>query len=214
MFAHCVQHCFRTHGGRILHDDLCLQVSGFYNRRDSTSMRNYICVLDHCRQETAKGDEAVVVDAQVVSSETALNVSHEWKVEKYRCCENLMDHMAKHTGMPRNNVRFIANGKTVTITWRSIWSSQSETEMHGLGLTSDQLRNLTTRVLWGWWMNWRRFNRITIRYEMWRHRTADNGAGWCGGWMLPRRQNNSSTNECMYDKRELLISSQLALSRA
>lgn len=163
--AHCVQRCFRSHGGRILrHNDLCRQVGGFLQQRgwQVDAELAYSTTAGRRRPDLtiAKAGEAVVVDAQVVSSETALDVSHERKVEKYRSCEDLADRVAEYTGVPRNNVRFTA----LTISWRGVWSSRSEREMRSLGLTSGQLRSLTTRVLWGSWLNWKRFNSITSRY--------------------------------------------------
>ena len=137
-----------------------------------------ISVFELCRQEAtrpdliAKDGEVVVVDAQTMSSETVLNVSHERKVEKYRSCEDLADRVADHTRVPRNSIRFTA----ITITWRDVWSSQSECEIRDLGLTSGQLRGLTTRVLWGSWMNWRRYNSITTRYTG-RRMDPDSGSG-------------------------------------
>lgn len=176
--AHCVQRCFRTHGGRILrHNDLCRRVGGFLQQKgwQVDAELAYATSAGRRRPDLtiAKGGEAVVVDAQVVSSETALGVSHERKVAKYRSCEDLADRVAEYTGVPRNNVRFTA----LTISWRGVWSSQSEREMRSLGLTSSQLRNLTTRVLWGSWMNWRRYNSITTRYCADRLTAADRGAG-------------------------------------
>lgn len=163
--AHCVQRCFRTHGGRILrHDDLCRKVGGFLQQKGWHVDAELAYSTSAGRRwpdlTITKSDVAVVVDAQVVSSETALNVSHERKVEKYRSCEDLAARVAEHTGVPRNNVSFTA----ITISWRGVWSSQSEAEMRGLGLTLGQLRTLTNRVLWGSWLNWRRFNSITSRY--------------------------------------------------
>lgn len=49
-----------------------------------------------------------MVDAQVVSSETALNVAHDRKVEKYRSIVDQVDRVADHTRVSRNNVRFAA----------------------------------------------------------------------------------------------------------
>lgn len=175
--AHCVQRCFRSHGGRILrHNDLCRRVEGFLQQKGwhVDAELAYSTSAGRRRPDLtiAKDGEAVVVDAQVVSSETALNVSHERKVEKYRSCNDLADRVAEHTGVPRENVRFTA----MTINWRGVWSSQSENEMRSLGLTTGQLRSLTTRVLWGSWMNWRRFNSITTRYENGRHYADGSGA--------------------------------------
>lgn len=176
--AHCVQRCFRTHGGRILrHDDLCRQVGGFLKQKGwhVDAELAYSTSAGRRRPDLtiAKGDEAVVVDAQVVSSETALDVSHERKVEKYRSCNDLADSVAERTGVPRDNVRFTA----ITISWRGVWCSRSESELRRLGLTSAQLRALTTRVLWGSWLNWKRFNAITSRYtEGRRNATAQSGA--------------------------------------
>lgn len=176
--AHCVQRCFRTHGGRILrHNDLCRQVGGFLQQGGwhVDAELAYPTSAGRRRPDLtiAKGDEAVVVDAQVVSSETALNVSHERKVEKYRSCEDLADRVAEYTGVPRNNVRFTA----LTISWRGVWSSRSESEMRSIGLTTRQLRTLTTRVLWGSWLNWKRFNAITTRCVRRRNTAAESGAG-------------------------------------
>lgn len=172
--AHCVQRCFRTHGGRILrHNDLCRQVGGFLQQKGwhVDAELAYPTSAGRRRPDLtiARGGEAVVVDAQVVSSESALREAHIRKVEKYRSNEDLVSRVAEHAGVPRNNVRFTA----ITISWRGVWSSDSESELRQLGLTTAQLRTLTTRVLWGSWMNWRRFNGITTRFDNRRQSTAD-----------------------------------------
>ncbi|KAL6416642.1 hypothetical protein ACFW04_013282 [Cataglyphis niger] len=145
--AHCVQRCFRTHGGRILrHDDLCRQVGNFLRTRGwhVDAEHAYSTSVGRRRPDLTivKNGEAVVVDAQVVSSETALNVAHDRKVEKYRSIQDLRDRVAEHTGVHRDNVRYAA----ITISWRGVWSPDSERELKRLGLTTGQLRTLTTRV--------------------------------------------------------------------
>lgn len=176
--AHCVQRCFRTHGGRILrHDDLCRQVGGFLRQKGwhVDAELAYSTAAGRRRPDLTieRDGRAVVVDAQVVSGENALNLAHESKVEKYRSCDDLADRVADHTGVPRSNVRFTA----ITISWRGVWCAASESEMRQLGLTSAQLRSLTTRVLWGSWMNWRRFNGITSRYCEARRRAVGSSVG-------------------------------------
>ncbi|KAG7196381.1 hypothetical protein KM043_018805, partial [Ampulex compressa] len=164
--AHCVQRCFRSHGGRILrHNDLCRQVAGFLKQKGWHVEQELAFSTSAGRRRPdltiSRGGKAVVVDAQVVSSEEALRSSHRRKVDKYRLNEDLADRVAENTGVPRNDVSFTA----LTISWRGVWSADSEAEMRGLGLTTGQLRLLTTRVLWGSWLNWRRFNSITSRYN-------------------------------------------------
>jgi len=94
-----------------------------------------------------------------------LSVGHVSKVVKYRSNEDLVRGVAEHTGVLATNVRFSA----ITISWRSVWSSDSERELRELELTTTQLRTFTARVLWGSWINWRRFNGITSRYHDQRH---------------------------------------------
>jgi len=180
--AHCVQRCFRTHGGRILrHNDLCRQVGNFLQQKgwqvDAELAYSTSAGLRRPDLTVVKGGEAVVVDAQVVSSETALDVSHQRKVHKYRSSDDLADLVANRTGVPRNNVRFTA----LTISWRGVWSSRSEEEMRRLGLTTSQLRTLTTRVLWGSWLNWKRFNGITTRYTASRNVVPAASGAWAEG---------------------------------
>ncbi|KAL6417402.1 hypothetical protein ACFW04_012773 [Cataglyphis niger] len=144
--AHCVQRCFRTHGGRILrHDDLCRQVGSFLRTRGwhVDAEHAYSTSVGRRRSDLTivKDGEAVVVDAQVMSSETALNVAHDRKVEKYRSIQDLGDRVAEHTGVHKDNVRYAA----ITISWRGVWSPDSERELKRLGLTTSQLRTLTTR---------------------------------------------------------------------
>lgn len=163
--SHCVQRCFRTHGGRILrHDDLVRKVGGFLKQKgwQVELEQSYPTSAGRRRPDlTAVRDgTAAVVDAQVVDSEGSLDMAHERKVEKYRSNDDLVDRVAEKTGVPRNDVRFTA----LTISWRGVWSPRSERELRELGLTMGQLRTLTTRVLWGSWLNWRRFNTITSRY--------------------------------------------------
>lgn len=164
--AHCVQRCFRTHGGRILrHDDLCRQVAGFLRQKgfDVLAEKAFNTSVGRRRPDLiiSKGNTAYVLDAQVVSSEGSLNRAHELKVEKYEANEDLGDQVAELCRVPRNNVVFTA----LTISWRGVWSSHSELELRGFGLTFSQLRTLTTRVLWGSWLGWKRFNAITSRYN-------------------------------------------------
>jgi len=94
------------------------------------------------------------------SSETALDVSHQRKVHKYRSSDDLADLVTNRTGVLRENVRVSA----LTVLWRGAWCSRSKEEMGRLGLTTSKLRTLTIRVLWGSWLNWKRFNGITTRY--------------------------------------------------
>jgi len=173
--AHCVQRCFRTHGGRILrHNNLCRQVGGFLRQKGWRVDEELSYSTREGRRRPdltiAKGSDAVIIDAQVVSGETALSLAHERKVDKYRSCEDLADRVAEHTGVARDKVRFTA----ITISWRGVWCPESEREMRSLGLTTGQLRTLTTRVLWGSWMNWRRFNGITTTYDAWPNRVRRN----------------------------------------
>lgn len=164
--AHCVQRCFRSHGGRILrHNDICRQVAGFLRQKGwrVEAEKAYQTSVGLRRPDltVSKGGIAAVIDAQIVTSEGELDEAHFRKVAKYETNEDLVDRVGEFTGVPRENVVFAA----VTISWRGVWSRSSEREMRWFGLSTRQLLPLTTRTLWGSWMNWKRFNAITSRYN-------------------------------------------------
>jgi len=80
-------------GGRILrHNDLCRQVGGFLKQKGWRVDEESYSTKDGRRKPdltVAKGGDAVVIDAQVVSGETALSTAHKRKVEKYQSCEKI-----------------------------------------------------------------------------------------------------------------------------
>ena len=164
--AHCVQRCFRTHGGSILrHNDIRRRVAGFLTQKGWTveEEKAYRTSVGLRRPDltVVKNGQAVVIDVQIVSSEGSLDEAHNRKVQKYESIGDLANLVADYAGVDHGRVDF----SSLTISWRGIWSSASERDMRRYGLTTSQLKQLTTRALWGSWMNWKRFNGITTQYH-------------------------------------------------
>lgn len=162
--AHVVQCCHRTHGGRVLRHDAIVREAGSKLKQKGWVVRSVNAFqtpvgLRKPDLIVAKGNMAVVIDAQIVSSERVLDLAHGDKMAKYRDCPGLADLVARDLGLQDGEQpRF----STITISWRGVWCAASEQLLRELGLSSGTLRRITTRVLYGSYMNWVRFNQMTV----------------------------------------------------
>lgn len=162
--AHVVQQCHRTHGGRILrHNAVYKQIGG------ALATKGWDVEYEpHVHSEAGlrkpdivakKGGRGIVLDAQVVSGRPSLDSVNETKRGYYADNESLMVGIADRLGVPRDEIAVSA----ITVSWKGVWSSKSAAELILLGVPPGILRGVTTRVLQGSSMNWRRFNRMTNR---------------------------------------------------
>jgi hypothetical protein len=83
--AHIIQGCFRTYGGRVLRHNAVCKVLAAGLRNAGWTVREKPVYEDKRKLDLfcLRGAEAVVVDAQIVSSATPLGDAHERKVRYY-----------------------------------------------------------------------------------------------------------------------------------
>ncbi|KAL1116362.1 hypothetical protein AAG570_004837 [Ranatra chinensis] len=162
--AHIVQVCPRTHGGRIKrHDAVCATVAGALRDKGWEVERERMFTLGSGRRlkpdiVAVRGDVVAVVDAQVVSGAGDLDRAHRDKIAKYDV-EELRLAIAEKCRRARGSVIF----KSVTLSWRGLWSQRSVAGLLGMGIPGGVLRGLTTRVLFGSHLNFSRFMIVTGR---------------------------------------------------
>lgn len=156
---HTVQQCFRTHGGRILR----------HNRIVDMLKRELVSIGYRVYKEkrfltsvgprfpdliAVKGDEGVLIDCQVVNG-NGMSVAHAAKVEKYRSIPLLMDQIGAECNCARTNV------VACTTSWKGIWHKGSWETLRQIGIRKTCLHRITTSILRGSYLCWKRFNRIT-----------------------------------------------------
>ncbi|CAK9799136.1 Retrovirus-related Pol polyprotein from type-2 retrotransposable element R2DM [Anthophora plagiata] len=158
---HVVQHCHRTHGMRIRRHDAItsyvarnlrhqgyeVQIEPKYPTSEGLRKPDIVATL---------GRTTIVVDAQVVSEQTALDEAHKRKVEYYSMNDTLVAAIKEKE--KSQEVKF----HSVTLSWRGVWSSKSAAELLGLGvIRKAELKILSTRALIGTIAGFNLFSRIT-----------------------------------------------------
>lgn len=161
--AHVIQQCFRTHGGRVLrHDAVATTVAGELDRSGYRVMREHLFQTAVGPRKpdivAVKGSQGHILDVQIVSGARALSDAHKRKRQYYAGNDELMRGVAEKLRVARNQVKT----STVTLTWRGIWASESVRALEGMGLSRSILKGITTRVLFGSFMNFLRFNQTTM----------------------------------------------------
>lgn len=160
--AHIIQNCHRTHGGRMLrHDALTKVVAATLVRKNYDVRREKVYeIMERHRKPdlviTREG-RTVILDAQVVSANKGLQSAHELKRNKYLRNSSLMCEVSRLTGTPIPRIEVA----TLTISWRGVWAKASNDIMRSLGVSRATCIGLTTRVLMGSFLNFRRFNQMT-----------------------------------------------------
>lgn len=163
--AHCIQQCFRTHGGRIERHNKVAR----YLAKDM-AQKGWI-VEEEPRINTdrgirkpdiiaVRGDAGVIVDVQIVSGQRPLDDAHRDKRTKYGGHEDLVEKVAAKLGLSsKDKVRTTS----CTLSWRGVWSLGSYKELRSLlGLKECFFQIIPSVVLRGSHMNWSRFNRATM----------------------------------------------------
>lgn len=159
--AHIIQSCVRTHGGRIKrHDAVCRILSNALNNKGWNVVENPHYHLPSGLMKpdivATKGEQAKIIDTQVVSGVGSLREHHQRKVDKYNNTD-LKTIISSQSGVAIRNIEV----SSCTLTWRGIWASKSAETLLAMGVTKGLLGNITTRVLQGSHTNWNRWNMMT-----------------------------------------------------
>lgn len=174
--AHVIQQCFRTHGGLILrHDNVATIVAGEMDRLGYMTRREHLFQTSSGGRKpdivAAKQDRGVVLDVQIVSGARPLTDAHKRKRQYYAGNEELVGKIAALLQVPRTNITV----STITLSWRGVWAHESANLMAGLGISKAILNGITTRVIKGSLLNFRRFNQTTMVH---RGRSHMRMSGW------------------------------------
>ena len=103
------------------------------------------------------------IDTQVVGHYKPLNELHRDKIKKYKKDEIRQAIVTKFNNQDIFVLKDNINFSSCTISYRGIWSQQSEEDLLGLGLTKGLLSKLTTMAIQGSHTNWSRWNMMTDR---------------------------------------------------
>lgn len=164
--AHVIQRCFRTHGGRVMrHDAVAARVAAELQRGEHTTRREKIFRTEEGVRKpdliVSKGNRGHVLDVQIISGSRPLSEGHRRKRDYYSSNGELMGAVARLLQIPQEKIEV----STVTLSWRGVWASESAAVLEKLGLSRAVMRGITTRVLQGSYMNFRRFNQMTAMYR-------------------------------------------------
>ncbi|KAK7870238.1 hypothetical protein R5R35_003507 [Gryllus longicercus] len=160
--AHVIQNCHRTHGGMVRrHNTVChVLAAGLRRKGWSVDEEPLIPTREGNRKPDlvcCKEDIVTVVDAQIISAVSSLNDSHRRKKQYYANNPDMTPKLVENYGVERKNVQYTS----CTVSWRGVWSSNSEADLLRMGLTKSVLCSITTRVVQGSHTNWTRVNQMT-----------------------------------------------------
>lgn len=156
---HTIQQCFRTQGGRMFrHNCICscasqlLRDQGYHvseepriNTDEGLRKPDIVAIKDGI---------GVVLDVQITSG-TDLKRDHLTKVNKYKDCLGFEREVSKLCNV--NEWEY----HTITISYRGIWSLDAYRGLQHLQFSDASMARMTKMVLFGSWLNWRRFNQMT-----------------------------------------------------
>lgn len=157
---HILQKCHRTHGSRVERHD---SVVKFLKRSLDgkgwvTNLEPHLLTSSGLRKPdlvAIKDNDAVVIDAQIVTDGYNTNVMHQTKVRKYDTDE-IKDLIKERFNVPGVVVT------SATLNWRGIWAKQSINELLALGIINKNAAALvSTRVAIGGVRSFRIFNQMT-----------------------------------------------------
>lgn len=158
---HVLQVCHRTHDARIRrHDAVVAYLARGMEQRGFRVWREpKFNTGEGVRKPdivATRSGRAVVLDAQVVSEQTLLDLAHRRKVRYYS--DNVDLRLAIGTSMEVDEVTF----HSATLSWRGLWSPRSASDLTALGVMGKgDIKVLSSRVLVGGVAAWRIFNRRT-----------------------------------------------------
>lgn len=161
--AHVVQQCFRSHGGRILrHDAVASTIAGELQGGGYTVLREHRFNTGVGVRKpdivASKGDVAHILDVQIVSGARSLTESHKRKRQYYAENKDLLKETAKLMQVPEKKLKV----STITLSWRGIWAAESDAALTALGVSKRIRTGITTRVLFGTLLNFKRFGETTM----------------------------------------------------
>lgn len=163
--AHCIQTCFRTHGGRIeRHNKVAKYLAkDMTDEGWSVEEEPHIITKAGLRKPdiiAVKGDAGVIVDVQIVSGQRSLDDAHRDKRAKYGGHAELVEKVAARLKLSKEDIVTTS----CTLSWRGVWCLRSYKEMRTLlGLKEVFFEMIPSVVLRGSHMNWTRFNHSTMR---------------------------------------------------
>lgn len=160
--AHVIQECHRTHGGRIMrHNAVSKSITKAFNNHGYTIVEEPIIQTSEGNRKPdiliVKESNAFIIDTQIVSGYRDLNEAHERKKNYYESNRDVINYVANNFNIPTSNIIV----STITISWRGIWSEKSYEALRVLGVTKNCMQGITTRVLFGSYMNFVKFNKMT-----------------------------------------------------
>lgn len=144
--GHVLQRCHRGHRNRTKrHDNLVRYVS----TRLSQLGWSVLWEPHYTLQEGVlkpdlvayKGEESLIIDAQVVGTKMGLGFLHHQKKAKYSGVELRRLIQERRTGPVMTT--------TMTLNFRGVWSAESARDLLGIGLTENDLKLLSVRCLQG-----------------------------------------------------------------
>lgn len=160
---HVLQHCHRTHGGRVKRHDAVLAYLQRRIKRSGYTVHTepHIPTAVGIRKPdivAILGHTGIIVDAQVVSEQTDLYQAHRRKVQYYE--EPSLTEKIKTTYGVTNVI--VAS---VTLSWKGVWGAASASQLKLLGfVTNNDLKIISTRVLIGDIAQFRTFNAVTTMH--------------------------------------------------
>ncbi|KAG0435539.1 hypothetical protein HPB47_018428 [Ixodes persulcatus] len=144
--GHVLQCCHRGHRNRTKrHDNLVRYVSGRLSQLKWSVLwePHYTLPEGVLKPDPVayKGQDSLIVDAQVVGTKMGLGFLHHQKKDKYSGVELRRQVQGERTGS--------LTVTTVTLNFRGVWSPESARDLQSLGLTGNDLKQLSVRCLKG-----------------------------------------------------------------
>lgn len=102
-------------------------------------------------------NNASIIDVQIVSGYRDLEKTHETKKYYYKSNRDITTYVKDSFNIPTNSINF----STITISWRGVWAKKSYETLRALGISNNFMQGITTRVLFGSYMNFVKFNKMT-----------------------------------------------------
>lgn len=159
--GHVLQQCHRTHGARIKRHDgivayLCQK---FHKDGWQVEREPLIKTREGARYPDIvirKTDCTAIVDVQVVGTSTPLDTAHRRKRAYYARNDEVVQYARKNLeGQPIVT--------SCTVSYRGVWSTQSRTDLRGLGINKNDAKLISVRALQGSLAVYGWFRRSTSR---------------------------------------------------
>lgn len=157
---HVIQQCHRTHGGRIYrHDRIVKMLSDdFGSARESRVLKEpHFNTVEGLRKPDLiliRRDTTYVLDVQIVHGGD-MSRDNRMKSDKYKNVAGLSNMIERRCGT--SEIIYEA----ITISYKGIFYKDTANLLRKLGVSQERMFMLSTSILRGTWLNWKRFNSIT-----------------------------------------------------